>query len=310
MPREPLWIYLSASDEALGSVLVKHEGQTQLPIYFASHLLKDAETRYTSLEKLALALTLMARRLRPYFLSHPIVVLTNSGLGRILLNLDAFERLVKWTTELSEYDIQYLSRTAIKVQALADFLTEITGHESTETWKVFVDGSANKKGSGVGVTNNEAEYEAVLAGLQAAWHMGASKVVIHSDSQLVDQQIKGTFEVHNERLKHYADAVDKLKVEFQQVIVQKVPRADNQKTDELAKLDSSWIEELPDILWVYRTTPRNSTDLTPFHLVYGGKVVVLIEIGCASTRIESYTDADANAAQRAVELDLIIETQD
>lgn len=50
-------------------------------------------------------------------------------------------------------------------------------------------------------TNNEAEYEAVLAGLQAAKHFGASRVIIHSDSQLVDQQTKCTFEVCNDRMR-------------------------------------------------------------------------------------------------------------
>ena len=70
-----------------------------------------------------------------------------------------------------------------------------------------MDGSANHQGSGVGVlvispqgdilqlavrlnfraTNNEAEYEALLAGLPAARHVGAARVIIYSDSQLVTQ---------------------------------------------------------------------------------------------------------------------------
>ncbi|XP_074570542.1 uncharacterized protein LOC141827199 [Curcuma longa] len=196
----------------------------------------------------------MARKLRPYFLSHPITVLTNSNLGRVLLNPDSSGRLVKWTTELSEYDIQYQPRTAIKAQALADFLTEVTGRDTTGVWKVFVDGSSTKGGSGVGVvlssphgdtlqlavklhfraTNNEAEYEAVLAGLQAARHLGAQRVIIHSDSQLVDQQTK----------------VEKLKSEFQEVTLQKIPRTDNQRADDLAKLASSlatWELEEPTV---------------------------------------------------------------
>ncbi|XP_074560279.1 uncharacterized protein LOC141816393 [Curcuma longa] len=201
----------------------------------------------------------MARKLRPYFLAHPITVLTNSNLGRVLLNLDASGRLIKWTTELSEYDIQYQPRTAIKAQALADFLKEVVSGESTETWKIYVDGSATKNDSGVGVvlcspqgetlqlavrlqfqaTNNEAEYEALLTGLQAARHVGATKVIVHSDSQLVDQQVKGAFEIHNNRLKRYAEAVESLKKQFQEVILHKIPRADNYKADELARLASA-----------------------------------------------------------------------
>ncbi|XP_074559793.1 uncharacterized protein LOC141815815 [Curcuma longa] len=88
-------------------------------------------------------------------------------------------------------------------------------------------------------TNNEAEYEALLTGLQAARHVGATKVIIYSDSQLVEQQVRGTFEIRNERLKHYAEAVEGLKTQFQEVTLQKIPRADNHKADELAKLAST-----------------------------------------------------------------------
>lgn len=120
-------------------------------MYFVSYLLKNIETRYSFLEKLSLALTLMARKLHSYFLSHPITVLTNSSLSLVLLNLDASGYLIKWMTELSKYDIQYLPRTAIKAQALTDFLTKITGRESLEALKIFVNGLATKKGNGIGV---------------------------------------------------------------------------------------------------------------------------------------------------------------
>ncbi|XP_075521447.1 uncharacterized protein LOC142554667 [Primulina tabacum] len=212
---KPLWVYLSATEGAVSSVLVKSEGSVQQLIYYVSHALKGAEIRYSGLEKLALALVMTARRLRPYFLSHPIVVLTNSPLGRILTHSDISDRLVKWTTELGEYDIQYEPRTAIKAQALADFLAETVHQENEDPWKVYVDGSSSKDGSGVGVvlispageevklavrldfraSNNEAEYEAVLAGLRAARNVGATRVLIFSDSQLVAQQMKGMYDV-------------------------------------------------------------------------------------------------------------------
>ncbi|XP_042400229.1 uncharacterized protein LOC121990029 [Zingiber officinale] len=218
--------------------------------------LKDAEFHYTGLEKLAFTLVLVARRLRPYFLAHPIVVMINSPLGRVLLNPEASNRLIKCITELSEFDIRYQPRTAIKAQSLADFITEVQDPEPEATWKVYVDGSFTRQGSGIDVllisphgerihlsvrldyraTNNEAEYEALIAGLQAARHVGASKVLIHSDSQLAAQQLSGAFEISNVGLKLYAGAFEKLKVSFQAVLVQKIPRADNQAADELAKL--------------------------------------------------------------------------
>ncbi|KAL0415445.1 UNVERIFIED_CONTAM: hypothetical protein Slati_3376400 [Sesamum latifolium] len=74
---------------------------------------------------MALALVVTARRLRPYFLSHPIGVKTNIPLKQTLGKPDNSGRLVKRAVELSEYDISYMPRTTIKAQALADFVSEI-----------------------------------------------------------------------------------------------------------------------------------------------------------------------------------------
>ncbi|XP_075478806.1 uncharacterized protein LOC142519655 [Primulina tabacum] len=160
-----------------------------------------------------------ARKLRPYFLSHPIVVLTNSPLGRIMTHGEFSGRMVKWTIELGECDIEYKPRVAIKAQALTDFLIEMIQPGEEEVWRIFVDGASNLSGCGVGVvliappgekiklalridsrvTNNEVEYETVLAELQAAREVDASRVIIYSDSQLVTQKIKGTYEAKNEK---------------------------------------------------------------------------------------------------------------
>ncbi|XP_042441316.1 uncharacterized protein LOC122026652 [Zingiber officinale] len=253
----PSKIYLSLTDHAVGSALVRSDGEEQ-PIYFLRHILKDVESRYTGLKKLAFALVLVARRLRPYFLAHTIIVITNNPLSRILLNPEASGRLIKWTTELNEFDIQYQPRTTIKAQSLADFITEVQDPEPEITWKVYVDGSSTRQGSGVGIllispkkermqlsvrldyqaTNNKAEYEALIAGLQVARHVGAIRALIHSDSQLAAQQLSGTFEINSARLRLYAEAFKKLKANFQEVVIKKVPRAENQAADELAKLAS------------------------------------------------------------------------
>ncbi|XP_073129997.1 uncharacterized protein [Henckelia pumila] len=86
---------------------------------------EGAEVRYTEIEKMSLALVITARKLRPYFVSHPVTVLTNSLLGRFMTHPDASGRLVKWTVELVEYDIEYQPCKAIKAQALSDSLTEV-----------------------------------------------------------------------------------------------------------------------------------------------------------------------------------------
>ena len=76
--------------------------------------------------KLALALVSASKKLRPYFQCHPIVVVTNYPLRNVLHKPDLSGRLVKWAIELSEFDISYLPRTAIKSQALADFVAEFS----------------------------------------------------------------------------------------------------------------------------------------------------------------------------------------
>ncbi|XP_042423210.1 uncharacterized protein LOC122010804 [Zingiber officinale] len=69
-------------------------------------------------------------------------------------------------------------------------------------------------------TNNEAEYEALLVGLQAARHVGAARVIIYSDSQLVTQQVTGNFEINCDKLQVYREAYEKMKEEFKEVTIE------------------------------------------------------------------------------------------
>ncbi|XP_075515297.1 uncharacterized protein LOC142549937 [Primulina tabacum] len=68
------------------------------------------------------------------------------------------------------------------------------------------------------------------------------------------------------------------------------------------------VEELPSVLWGYRTTPRTTTRETPYSLVYGSEAVLPVEIGQSSTRVESYPSN--NDQSRAIELDFIEERRD
>ncbi|XP_073303001.1 uncharacterized protein [Primulina huaijiensis] len=256
---ENLWVYLSATEFAVSSVLVKEEWADQKPIYYVSHALRGAELKYSELEKIALALVIIARKLRPYFLSHPIVVLTKSPLGRIMTHAEVSGRMVKWTVELGEYDIEYKPRAAIKAQALTDFLIEMIQPVEKVVWRVFVDGASNLSGCGVGgvliapseekiklalridsrVTNNEAEYEAVLAGLQAVQEVGAARVIIYSDSQLITQQIKGMYEAKNEKMLKYLGLITAQAASLTDWSIEQIPREKNAEADTLAKLAAS-----------------------------------------------------------------------
>ncbi|XP_072056333.1 uncharacterized protein [Arachis hypogaea] len=185
---ETLYLYLSITDIAVSAVLVAENDKVQQPVYFVSKSLQNAELRYPKLEKLAYALVFSARRLRPYFQSHTIKVRTSQPLRQILARPELAGRLIKWSIELSEFDIQYQPRSSVKSQYLADFVAEFTGsspNEDTENWVLFVDGASNPQGSGAGIllqnpkgviiehslrfsfkaSNNQAEYEALIAGL-------------------------------------------------------------------------------------------------------------------------------------------------
>ena len=109
-----LFTYLAVSQHAVSSVLVKETAGIQVPVYYISKRLLDAELRYPELERLALALVVSARKLRHYFLAHPVVVFTNYPMKQVLRRPEASGRLVKWAVELTQFDILYQPRTAIK----------------------------------------------------------------------------------------------------------------------------------------------------------------------------------------------------
>lgn len=123
---ETLYIYLATSDLAIASVLLREVDKKQLPVYYVRKALNGPESRYPNIEKLAYTLVVSARKLRAYFESHPITVYTNAPLRQIYHKLDQSGRMLKWSIELCGYDITFAPRTAIKAQALADFLVEAT----------------------------------------------------------------------------------------------------------------------------------------------------------------------------------------
>ncbi|KAM2908832.1 hypothetical protein COP2_048302 [Malus domestica] len=177
--------------------------------------------------------------------------MTQYPLRSILHGPDASQRVMKWALELGQYGLVFQPRTAIKAQALADFVAEFTpslgnatvrpndapeAAESTlatltpsnkDFWNLHVDGASNYKGSGAGVvlvtpdgsmleqaitlgfkaSNNEAEYEALLAGLRMAKDLAVKKLAIHSDSQLITSQATGEYTAKHPRMAQYLEKV-------------------------------------------------------------------------------------------------------
>ena len=157
----------------------------------------------------------------------------------------------------------------MKGQAVADFIAEYTqpedeGAEGQELWIIYMDGSSNQHSGGAGVvmltpegdkiecmirldfptTNNEAEYEALIAGLDLAKAAGAENVIIHCDSQVITSQINGDFECRNERMKKYLEEVKGRTAGLEVKFVQ-IPREENECADRLTKAASAEFMNTP-----------------------------------------------------------------
>ncbi|XP_063948099.1 uncharacterized protein LOC135152193 [Daucus carota subsp. sativus] len=238
---ETLYVYLAVSEKALSAVLVP------------------------------------SRKLRPYFQAHKIEVLTDQPLRNIMHSPKASGRLIKWAVELGEFEIRYKPRVAIKAQALADFLVECTidnkevgGQESMveepkeeekpkEYWLLFFDGASKTKNSGAGLvlrspdgftveyaikldfptTNNEAEYEALIAGLGLARTLRVKNLKVCGDSRLVVSQVNGEFEAREETMLKYLRIVKAQMTQFKECLVEHIPREENTKADALSQFASS-----------------------------------------------------------------------
>ena len=84
---------------------------------------------YPPMKKLAFALVIAARKLKPYFQAHTVVVLTEKPLRRAMSNPEAAGWMALWAIELSEFDVQYCQRIAMKGQVVAGFIAEFTNME-------------------------------------------------------------------------------------------------------------------------------------------------------------------------------------
>ena len=148
MPGEELYLYIAFSQATVNAALVRDEGGSQRLVYFISRAFRGAEERYPRMEKLAFALITAARKLKPYFQAHIIVVLTDQPLKRAMSSPEAAGRMALWAIELSEFDVQYRPRIVVKGQIVADFIAEYTqsedkGVEGQGLWSIHTDGSSN-----------------------------------------------------------------------------------------------------------------------------------------------------------------------
>ena len=111
---EELFLYLAVTPYVVSLALIREEGKVQKPVYYTSKALRGAERRYLLIEKLAFTFNTASRKLRHYFQAHVINVMTDHLFKKATNKLEAAGRLIQWAVELSEFDIRYQPRHAIK----------------------------------------------------------------------------------------------------------------------------------------------------------------------------------------------------
>ncbi|XP_072058142.1 uncharacterized protein [Arachis hypogaea] len=248
-------------------------------------------------------------------------------------------RLVKWSVELSKFDIKYEGRTSIKSQFMADFIAEFSIPNTTEDyieWSSYVDGSSNPQGCGAVIildnshdnviehslnfsfkaSNNQSEYEALIARLRLAADLNTTALKVYCDSLLIVQQRhnhilfvwkyiicrfgiprhistdngrqfadqKFTFFLQNLKIKQHFSSVEHPQTNGLAEAANKVIlHTLRKKLDEAKGL---WAELIPEIIWGYNTTIHSTTKETPFRLVYGSDAMIPVEISQSSLRTE------------------------
>ncbi|XP_070017159.1 uncharacterized protein [Nicotiana sylvestris] len=269
------------------------------------------------------------------------LVVSEVAVSSVLVREDQ-GRLAKWSIELSEYDITYHPRTAIKSQVLADFLADFSQGMQLEVekelqvfngsnpriWTLFTDGLSNVKGAGLGIilvpptgetirqaikchsiTNNEAEYEAVIAGLELARELGINHIVIKSDSQLVVNQMLGTYIAREVRMQQYLEKIKRITSTPYHPVGDRQAESSNKVIinnlkKRLEESKGNWPELLLGVLWAYHTTTKTSMGETLFSLVYGAEALIPVEIGEPSTRYMQAPE-ESNEEKMHINLDLL-----
>ncbi|XP_015078307.1 uncharacterized protein LOC107022114 [Solanum pennellii] len=270
IPGKPLILYIATQERSVGALLAQEnsEGKENAPYYLSSTMTPN-ELNYSPIEKLCLALVFLIQKMKHYFQAHVVRLISRANPIKFVISKPVLsDRLARWYLQFQQFEIVYIPQKSVKGQALADFLAdhpipndwELTDEfpdedamliEVQPPWKMYFDGAAHRGGAGAGMvfitsqeeilpfsftlkkccSNNVAEYEALILGLEMAVDM----------KQL---HFTGSYEVKKPELRPYHDYAENLIRWLGDVTLQHVRRTENKKADALATLASTLT--LPD----------------------------------------------------------------
>uniref|UniRef100_A0A2N9GKE5 Uncharacterized protein n=1 Tax=Fagus sylvatica TaxID=28930 RepID=A0A2N9GKE5_FAGSY len=279
-PGRPLILYLTVQEASMGCMLGQQDetGKKEQAIYYLSKKFTEPETRYLLVEKTCCALAWASKKLRQYMLYYTTWLVSRMDPIKYIFEKPALTgKIARWQVLLSEFDILFVARKAIKGQAIADYLADYPSEQlelmdsefpdedvmtvdedNHGRWKLYFDGAANAVGSGIGAvlvspkgqqtpiavklgfdcTNNMTEYEACIVGLQAALEFGAYELEVFGDSLLIVSQTNGEWQARDPKLIPYQRYISRLVPKFKYVTFTYTPRAHNHFADALATLAS------------------------------------------------------------------------
>ena len=160
--RQELILYTTALEGSLGALLAQqNEEGKENALYYLSRMFVGAENNYTPIEKHCLALIFAVKKLRHYMMAHKIRLVSRVDPLKYLMTRPMLTgRLARWAIILTEFDISFTPQTAVKGQALADFLAahpipddsplacdfpdeEVLNLEEESTWEMYFDGASS-----------------------------------------------------------------------------------------------------------------------------------------------------------------------
>ncbi|XP_074278363.1 uncharacterized protein LOC141601954 [Silene latifolia] len=147
------------------------------------------------------------------------------------------DRMAKWSVHLSGYDLKFEPRTAIKSQALADFVSDFCPALQTQAEQDILSLEEDK---GEQATNNEAEYEALILGLKLALDLKIRHLKVCSDSKLIVNHVNDCYEARDPRMMAYLDVAKEMTLRFFTFNIKQIPRDQNAEAGTLATLKATF----------------------------------------------------------------------